>query len=229
MAFPGRASIGRKTGGRRPVPLLYCMPIVKNKTCYAWPRLAPIRDRMEAMTPDVPSPADLDAVLAGVRRAGAAHDLSVDTLGLVGDAPLLLLEPRRRRPGAAQYIGRYLGHPPLATSHLGDYDDQQVTYWYIDMATKVKQTITCSALDFISRLVPHIPPKGMQLVRYAGLYARSIKRRCADLAHTALEALCTQLPLFALELLRKVLPNPKWRERIKASFGYDPLACPRCG
>jgi len=21
----------------------------------------------------------------------------------------------------------------------------------------------------------------------------------------------------------------KWRERIKASFGYDPLACPRCG
>jgi hypothetical protein len=59
--------------------------------------------------------------------------------------------------------------------------------------------------------------------------APSIKRRCAELAHTALEALRTQLPLFALEPLRKVLPNPKWRERIKASFGYDPLACPRCG
>jgi hypothetical protein len=71
----------------------------------------------------------------------------------------------------------------------------------------VKQTVTCSALDFISRLVLHIPPKGMQLVRYAGLYARSIKRRCTELAHTALEALRTQFPLFALEPLRKVLPN----------------------
>jgi predicted RNA-binding Zn-ribbon protein involved in translation (DUF1610 family) len=130
---------------------------------------------------------------------------------------------------AAQYIGRYLGHPPLATSHLTAYDGQQVTYWYIDTATKAKQTVTCSALDFISRLIPHIPPKGMQLVRHAGLYARSIKRQCAEMAHTALEALRTQLPLFALEPLRKVLPNPKWRERIKASFGYDPLACPRCG
>ena len=45
--------------------------------------------------------------------------------------------------------------------------------------------------------------------------------------------------------MRKVLPNPKWRERItssgpcpsprwgdgqgQASFGYAPLACPRCG
>ena len=144
---------------------------------------------------------------------------------------------------AAQYIGRYLGHPPLATSHLSAYDGQQVTYWYIDTATSVRQTITCSALDFISRLVPHMPPQGMQLVRYAGLYARSIKQRCAELAHTALEAIRIQLPLFALEPLRKVLPNPKWRERItpsgppsprwgdgqgQASYGYDPLACPWC-
>jgi hypothetical protein len=60
----------------------------------------------------------------------------------------------------------------------------------------------------------------MQMVRYAGLYARSIKRRCAELAPIALEVLRTQLPVFALEPLRKVLPNPKWRERIKASFGY---------
>jgi hypothetical protein len=67
------------------------------------------------------------------------------------------------------------------------------------------------------------------LVRYAGLYARSIKRHCTDLAHAALEALRTQFPLFALEPLRKVLPNHKWRERIKPSFGFGPLAFPRCG
>jgi Putative transposase len=130
---------------------------------------------------------------------------------------------------AAKYIGRYLDHPPLATSHLTAYDGQQVTYWYTDTLTGEKQTVNCSALDFISRLVPHIPPKGMQLVRHAGLYARNVKRKCADLAHTALEALRTQFPLLALEPLTKFLKSPKWRERIKQSFGYEPLACPRCG
>jgi len=30
---------------------------------------------------------------------------------------------------AARYIGRYLGHPPLATSHLIAYDGQMVTFW----------------------------------------------------------------------------------------------------
>ena len=67
----------------------------------------------------------------------------------------------------------------------------------IDTSTHLRKTVTCSALDFISLLVPHMPPKGMQMVRYAGLYARSIKRRCAEVAHTALEVLRTQLPLFA--------------------------------
>jgi hypothetical protein len=119
---------------------------------------------------------------------------------------------------AAQYIGRYLGHPPLATSHLTAYDSQQVTYWYLDTATKVKQTVTCSALNFISRLVPHIPPRECSL--------------CAMPAFMRIpsNANAPNWPTRpALEPLRKVLPNPKWREGIKASFGFDPLACPRCG
>ena len=67
------------------------------------------------------------------------------------------------------------------------------------------------------------------MVRYAGLYARCIKRRCADIANAALEALREQIPLFATETLLKVVTRLKWRDRIKASFGYDPLSCPKCG
>ena len=130
---------------------------------------------------------------------------------------------------AAKYIGRYLGHPPLATSHLTGYDGQQVTYWYTDTYTGQRITVTCSALDFISRLIPHLPPKGMQIVRYAGLYARNIKRKFAEIARTALEALRLQVPLFDLASLPTTIQHLKWRERIKKSFGYDPLQCPRCG
>jgi hypothetical protein len=130
---------------------------------------------------------------------------------------------------AARYIGCYLGHPPIATSHIVSYDGQQVTYWYIDSNTKQRVTMTCSALDFISRLVPHIPPKGMQIVRYAGLYARNIKRKLADIARVALEAVRLQAPLFDLEPMVQSFQHLNWRERIKASFGYDPLECPHCG
>jgi hypothetical protein len=98
-----------------------------------------------------------------------------------------------------------------------------VTFWYKDTQTVEKIVVRCSALDFISYMVPHIPPKGLQMVRYAGLYARCIKRRIAVIANAALDALRLQLPLLALEPLAKFVPHIKWRERIKASFGYDPL------
>lgn len=130
---------------------------------------------------------------------------------------------------AAKYIGRYLGHPPIATSHLLDYDGQRVTYWYKDSATQQPVTVTCSALDFISRLVPHIPPKGLQIVRYAGLYARCIKRKLAEIVRPAIEAIRLQASLFDLASLPITSQRLKWRERIKRSFGYDPLECPNCG
>jgi len=130
---------------------------------------------------------------------------------------------------AARYIGRYLGHPPLATSHIIGYVGQMVTYFYTDTYTGERITVTCSALDFISRLIPHIPPKGIQIVRYAGLYARNVKRKLADIARSALEALRLQAPLFDLASLPTTIQHLKWRERIKKSFGYDPLQCPRCG
>ena len=69
----------------------------------------------------------------------------------------------------------------------------------------------------------------MQIVRYAGLYARNIKRKFAEIARIALEALRLQAPLFDLASLPTTLQHLKWRERIKQSFGYDPLECPRCG
>ena len=53
--------------------------------------------------------------------------------------------------------------------------------------------------------------------------------RTTQTVRAALDALCLQIPLFDLEPLAQTLQHLKWRERIKASFGYDPLECPRCG
>jgi hypothetical protein len=56
---------------------------------------------------------------------------------------------------AAKYIGRYLGHPPLATSHITQYDGQRLQFWYRETATGLRREVNVSALEFISLLVPH--------------------------------------------------------------------------
>jgi hypothetical protein len=72
------------------------------------------------------------------------------------------------------------------------------------------------ALDFFSLMVPHIPPKGKQRVRYAGLYALGRAKhtgseyKMAVIANTALEALRAQIPQFVLDPLLKVVIPHKW-------------------
>ena len=130
---------------------------------------------------------------------------------------------------AASYIGRYLGHPPMAMSRLVDYDGQRVHFWFKETASGLRRDVTLSAFDFISLMVKHISPKGMQLMRHAGLYARNTKAKWATKVKLALDALRLQFPLFDLTPFAKSFSPLAWRDRFKASFGLDPLACPQCG
>ena len=129
---------------------------------------------------------------------------------------------------AASYIGRYLGHPPLAMSHLTHYNGRQVHFWYKETATGLRRDVTLSPLDFISLLVKHIPPKRTQIIRHAGLYARNTKAKWAEKVRMALDAIHCQFPLFDLSPFAKSFDPLSWRERFKASFGHDPLQCPNC-
>ncbi len=129
---------------------------------------------------------------------------------------------------AASYIGRYLGHPPMAMSRLTHYDGQTVRFWYKDTMTGNRCDVTLSPLAFISLMVKHIPPKGMQLLRHAGLYARNTKAKWAIKVQKARDALRLQFPLFDLNPFAKSTDPIPWRQRIKDSFGHDPLECPHC-
>jgi hypothetical protein len=69
----------------------------------------------------------------------------------------------------------------------------------------------------------------MQMVRYASLYARNIKRKIAPILVAALEILRLQFPLFDIQSWLITAEHLTERERAKASFGYDPILCHRCG
>ena len=115
-----------------------------------------------------------------------------------------------------KYIGRYLGRPVIATSRIDKYDGEQVTFHYNRHEDDKYVVETIPAMEFIQRLIRHIPEKHFKMIRYGGLYAR---RRDID------KKLYRAIPKEAHHFFRSF---NKWRAAIIGAFGYDPLKCPDC-
>jgi len=116
-----------------------------------------------------------------------------------------------------KYITRYLGRPVIAASRFDNYDKDTVTFHYTKHEDHKLIIETVPALDFIKRLIIHIPEKHFKMLRYYGIYARHHKqeknlRKCFSKEKRA--------------FLRSLLD---WQNSILLSFGYDPLKCPKCG
>jgi len=126
-------------------------------------------------------------------------------------------EPNKCKPGhVIKYIGRYLGRPTIATSRIDQYDGEMVTFHYNRHEDNKLITEIIPALEFIGRLIQHIPDKHFKQIRYYGIYARH-----KESDNKLLRAI-------AKEKHKVLLSFNNWRECILFSFGYDPLICPHC-
>ena len=116
-----------------------------------------------------------------------------------------------------KYISRYLGRPVIATSRIDTYDGKNVTFHYTRHEDNKTVTETIPALNFIQKLIVHIPEKHFKMLRYYGIYAKHHKqekklRKC-----------------ISAEKQRFLRSIQDWRQSILLSFGYDPLCCSECG
>ncbi len=127
-------------------------------------------------------------------------------------------KPKKCEPNTvAKYVGRYLGRPVIATSRIDDYDGEFVTFHYNRHEDDVLVTEKIPALEFIGRLIQHIPEKHFKMIRYYGIYARHLEKD-----KKLFRAISREKHKILLSLNR-------WRESILRSFGYDPLKCHCCG
>ena len=115
-----------------------------------------------------------------------------------------------------KYIGRYLGRPVIATSRIDKYDGEQVTFHYNRHEDDKYVVETIPAMEFIQRVIRHIPEKHFKMIRYGGLYARH-----RDIDKKLYRAISKE----AHPIYRSL---NQWRTAILGSFGYDPLECPDC-
>jgi hypothetical protein len=116
-----------------------------------------------------------------------------------------------------KYISRYLGRPVIATSRIDHYNGENVSFHYTRHEDNKTVTETIHALDFIKKLIIHIPEKHFKMLRYYGIYAKHHKqeknlRKC-----------------ISAEKQRFLRSVQDWRQSILLSFGYDPLRCSECG
>lgn len=126
-------------------------------------------------------------------------------------------KPNECDPRAAiKYIGRYLGRPVIATSRIDRYDGDSVTFHYNRHEDDAYVEETIPVMEFIQRLIRHIPEKHYRMIRYGGIYARH--REVDKNLHRA-------IPREKHRILRSF---NRWRESILSAFGYDPLKC-GCG
>ena len=89
-----------------------------------------------------------------------------------------------------------------------------------------------TALDWLARLVTHIPNCGEQLVRYYGYYsnkARGVRKKSEDQQKKADGAETSQpIPcLIESDMSRKTF-RKNWARLIKKVYNTDPLICPKC-
>lgn len=83
-----------------------------------------------------------------------------------------------------KYITRYLGRPVIAASRIDAYDGKNVTFHYNRHEDESHVVEKIPALDFIKRLIIHIPEKHFKMVRYYGIYAKHHKQHHGESLHS---------------------------------------------
>ena len=125
--------------------------------------------------------------------------------------------------GLARYLAKYVVSPPISLKRIIKYDGSKVRYWYNDHRTGQRVEEVVDALTFIGRMVQHILPKGFQRIRYYGLHATCR----ASMVREELRGLLNDTASDITGTYQ--VTGSSYRNRIKKSFGIDPLLCPRCG
>lgn len=116
------------------------------------------------------------------------------------------------------YLGKYLKRPPLGETRIKHYDGNTVTFEYLDHYTDTKEIISLPVLDFIERLICHIPDKHFRNIRYYGFLANRLRGKLLPLVHKLLHtktAITTKVYL-------------SWSNMIQTTYKYNPLKCPLC-
>ena len=138
---------------------------------------------------------------------------------------------RARDRLSAARLGRYMIRCPLALKRLSwNEDNAEVRYTARPSRRSGPRPATAcwDVLEFIARVVDHIPEPSQRMTRYWGWYANAVrgKRRKVDEEEPASTR---PTPEDTCRRLQPPQSRLSWAKLIKRVYEVDPLLCPFCG
>lgn len=167
-------------------------------------------------------------LLEGIRRElgnrGDVHKLISELYEQYPKGFVINAKPEKKRKcSLVKYLVEYVVTPPIAISRITSYDGEVVKYWYRDHKTEREEFVSLPVLQFIGRMLQHIPVAQFKLIRHYGLYGRRKVSKVRE-----------ELIKWFKRIGRKIeqftdLITLGYRELMVESFGKDPFICERCG
>lgn len=93
--------------------------------------------------------------------------------------------------GVLKYLSRYLRGGPIHPGQLVRCDSQRIGFRYRDHRQKRTKVLELKPMEFVRRLLLHVPEPGQHMVRHYGLYAgaaRQKRNQCREEIGGLLEA-----------------------------------------
>ena len=129
-----------------------------------------------------------------------------------------LAKPSDNIKNNVEYLGRYVKRPPIGETRILKYDEKTVTYKYLDHYTNTEENLTIPTIEFISRIICHIPDKNFRTIRYYGFLSNRLSGKLMPIVYNLLN----------IKTVIKTKVYTLWKDMIKNTFNYDPLKCTFC-
>ena len=127
-----------------------------------------------------------------------------------------------------EHIARYLLRAPLSLERMR-YNPQEGSVTIFPLSSKDNIPLVMEALEFISRLIVHIPDVRERQVIYYGAYANASGLRRSQGQSAEDSRGSVWIPVLEeptpFERQRRI----RWARLIKKVYVEDPLLCPDCG
>jgi hypothetical protein len=127
-------------------------------------------------------------------------------------------------------LARYCARNPVALDRM-EYtrESKQVSYRSDKTDGPTAGTEKLDPLEFLARIVTHIPDKRQVMTRYYGWYSNRVRGTRKKLAAAAAVEAAEQPVAFAeREELTLREARKRWAELLRRVYEVDPLKCPNC-
>jgi len=138
-------------------------------------------------------------------------------------------EPEDRK--SMEKVARYLLRPPLSLERMNYSDgDDQVVYRRKGRDGRPVEEERIGALEFLARVIAHIPPPRVHLIRYLGHYSNASRgRRRKGKEEPLTPGHSSAQEDDGLTDTQRRARRREWARLIRRIYEVDPLVCSKCG